>query len=244
MSDAKVLFEQQAERLAISILRDIDEYGEHCSFFITETLPGAGKTLVTYELADHLQRLGVSTLVVSADPKNHAIATRAEPDKANDVKPRRYVNPDELELSYLRTATPGLVEIMGNEVAIDQAIVGRGDEADWIGFGEYDKAERIDNIVRIKEILKELMERYDLVLVDGPALLLSAKAEALAGICYGTLLVVDSVHTQPKQLKRATSDDRACRPRGGRRGAQSCPDVQPRRLFPRFGQIDCAPRVE
>ena len=34
---------------------------------------------------------------------------------------------------------------------------------------------------------------------------MSANAEAISGICYGTLIVVDAVHTPAKQLKRALS---------------------------------------
>jgi hypothetical protein len=41
------------------------------------------------------------------------------------------------------------------------------------------------------------------VLIDGPAVLMSASAEAIAGICYGTMLVVGAERTPIKPLRRA-----------------------------------------
>ena len=52
-------------------------------------------------------------------------------------------------------------------------------------------------------VLQEINQRYALILLDGPAILTSANAEAIAGICYGTLIIVDSIHTPVKPLKRA-----------------------------------------
>ena len=201
--DARALFNQQAERLAVSVLRDLEAQGMKRSFFITEMLPGAGKTLITYELADNLQRLGVSTLALSADPKNEVTLSNLSKGDSDATAPTRDGD-DALELAFLTGVIPGLVEVMGKEVDLDQAIVRRGDnEADWLGFGDYAKADRTDNVLRFKEVLDELTKLYDLVLVDGPSILTSAKAEAIVGICYGTLIVVNSIQTNPKQLKRA-----------------------------------------
>lgn len=209
--DARILFDQQMERLAISIFRDINQSDAASSFFVTAILPGVGKTFVIYQLADHLQRLGINTLVLSCDPSNRSAALEAaarEIDYNNLTKRKQADKTDqnqklEPQLSSA-PASPGLMELMRDTAELDQVIIRRGSEdADWIGFGRYADAEELANIVRFRQVLDDIQKQYRLVLIDGPAILLSASAEAIAGICYGTLIIVDSIDTPVRQLKRA-----------------------------------------
>jgi succinoglycan biosynthesis transport protein ExoP len=203
-AETRLLFNQQMERLAIAVLRDIDAHGARCAFSITATLPGAGKSLVTYQLADYLQRLGVNTVVLSCDPVNRDVDPTAP---SNEVGWASSATDDDDQIADVRgPSVPGVVELLQNSARLEDAIIERGaDRADWIGFGDHAGATQIANVVRLKQLLRELGQRYDLTLVDGPAILMSANAEAISGICYGTLIVVDAVHTPAKQLKRAVS---------------------------------------
>jgi uncharacterized protein involved in exopolysaccharide biosynthesis/Mrp family chromosome partitioning ATPase len=197
--EARALFDQQMSRIAISLFRDISQFDQHHAFFVTAILEGAGKTFVTYQLGDHLQRLGIETVVLSCDPSNLSAAFEAA---ARTVE--LAAKGQEPKLETEETADPGLIEVMLHTAEVDQVLIRRGDDqADWIGFGDYSKAEELTNVVRLKQVLQEINERYTLILVDGPTILKSANAEAIASICYGTLIIVDSIDTPVKPLKRA-----------------------------------------
>lgn len=230
---AKALFDQQMERLAIAVFRDLERHDEHCCFFVTAILPGAGKTFVTYQLADHLQRIGIETLVLSCDPANQTAASESVSRKIDlgdqpplerrrqqkqaqakaKAREQEQAQAQEQKREPMLTppaTTPGLVELMRHTARLEQVIVQRGPEqADWIGFGRYADADadadEIGNVVRLKQVLEEMNQHYRLILIDGPAILRSATAEAIIGICYGTLIVVDAIDTPVKQLKRALS---------------------------------------
>lgn len=211
--NARVLFDQQMERLAISIFRDIDQREEATCFFVTAILPGAGKTFVIYQLADQLQRLGIETVVLSCDPSNRSASSEAaarEIDFAENKKrsksKKNHRNQQIEPTLNVEPAAQGLVDLMRNTADLDQVIIRRGpDQADWIGFGSYADADELKNVMRLEQVLDAIKTRYRLTLLDGPAILMSANAEAIAGICYGTLIIVDSIDTPVKQLKRALS---------------------------------------
>lgn len=211
--NARVLFDQQMERLAISIFRDIDQREEPACFFVTAILPGAGKTFVIYQVADQLQRLGIETVVLSCDPSNRSASSEAAARELdfNENKKRGKSKKDARKQQVEPTldAEPtakGLIDLMRNTADLDQVIIRRrSDQADWIGFGSYDNTDELTNVMRLEQVLGDIKTRYKLTLVDGPAILMSATAEAIAGICYGTLIIVDSIDTPVKQLKRALS---------------------------------------
>lgn len=213
--EAKVLFDQQMERLAIAVFRDLDRHGQACAFFVTAALPGAGRTFVARQLADQLQRLGIDTLVLSCDP-SHAPAISAVAPQDSDLaqqsslgQPRHVQEPtlSDLEPSTSeRPPRPGLSELVAGVAELEQAIMRRGpDRADWIEPGLAKNPEEIDNILRLQDILTQINKDYRLVLVDGPAILTSATAEAIAGICHGCLMIVPAIETPVKPLKRALS---------------------------------------
>ncbi len=215
----QALFEQQLERLAVALLRDLDVHGVGRSVLVTESLPGAGKTLVTHRLADELVRLGMSTLVVSCDPSNESADAEAEARRfdfgsGDNARPRQRLEPHlEQRLGpqrepYLETVPSaserGLVDVIAHRATLDEVIRrGAPGEADRIPFGAYADAGYVAKVLRLKEVLRELEGRYSLVLVDGPALIVSATTEAIVGICYATLVVVGAMNTPVKPLKRA-----------------------------------------
>jgi succinoglycan biosynthesis transport protein ExoP len=203
----RVLFEKQLERLGVALVRDLKAQGPGRSIFVAETLPGAGKTLVAHLLGDELTKLGLSTLVVSCDPENKSRIREcqawhipgekpAKPDQDQHGEQDFDVDPDEDDV--------GLIDLLTERLSIDEVIKSCGDmRADLIGFGSYEEASEAGNVVRLQAVIQELEQRYEVVLVDGPAMLQSATAEAIAGFCYGTLLVVKALDTPVKPLKRA-----------------------------------------
>lgn len=207
----QALFEQQLERLAVALLRELDVHGVGRSVLITESLPGAGKTLVTHRLGDELVRLGMSTLVLSCDPSNESARAEAEARRfdlrdSDEAPPEQRLEPRLEPRPKAVPAAPelGLVDLIAHRATLDEVIRrGAPDEADRIPFGAYADAGQVAKILRLKDVLGELEGRYDLVLVDGPALIVSATTEAIAGICHATLLVVGAIDTPVKPLKRA-----------------------------------------
>lgn len=202
----RILFDEQLGRLANAVLRDLRAREGGASFLVTEALPGSGKTLVVSALADRMQRLGVATLAVSCDATAPFALGMDEPGPGE----RSATAPGDAGASG-----PGLLDLLRREATLDGVLIPGGTgRADRIRLGAQagdrssdgaDAGWQILDAIRLREVVAELTARYGLVLIDGPAILPSALAETIAGICYGTLLVVAAQDTPVKRLKRAAA---------------------------------------
>jgi Mrp family chromosome partitioning ATPase len=113
-------------------------------------------------------------------------------------------NPLKPDSRYRRSGpTPGLVDVLYEECSLDQAITPpEGDRPERIAIGlTVDR--HLTSYKRLAAVLQQLRERYEVILLDAPPVLLSADTEFLAGVADATLLVVRSQQVRPGELKRA-----------------------------------------
>jgi polysaccharide biosynthesis transport protein len=178
---SQALFDDQLHRLAIALMREVREHGAGRSYLVTACVPGAGRSMVTSALADALASLGLATLALDCDADNGASDSREG------------------------APAPGLTALLARTSSIDEALhkAGAG-SASRLPFGDADAAQELNNAIRLRDTIEELCGAFDIVLVDGPPLLLSANAEVLASICHGVLIVVAAETTPAGQLRRAT----------------------------------------
>jgi Mrp family chromosome partitioning ATPase/capsular polysaccharide biosynthesis protein len=170
-------------RMALALERDWHTH-ETTGFVLTSVKPGAGTTTLTLELAHILSDLGVRTLALELnafkpDSRYSDGMTSAEGLSS-------FLIPDDFQPTspelLIRTATSELP---------DRLPVGMTSKRHLITHG------------KLRAILKQLNEHYDLILMDTPPLLLSADAELLGEIAGGVLLVIEASSTMPGELKRA-----------------------------------------
>ncbi|MGB5063937.1 MAG: hypothetical protein WBQ37_09265, partial [Candidatus Competibacter sp.] len=89
------------------------------------------------------------------------------------------------------------------EVTLDQVILpAEGDLPDRIPVG-LALQRHLPFYDRFSQALDPLLERYNIILLDTPPVLLSADAEYLARYADAVLLLVQARHTLPGELKRA-----------------------------------------
>ncbi len=146
---------------------------------VTSGGPGEGKSTVSANLAVSLAQAGRSVVLVDADLRRPAIH-------------RRFRLPNER----------GLADVLVGEVALADAIQEdpfSGVPVITSGPPTFLAAELISS-PRMAALLEDLKGRFDIVLVDTPALLAAADAAALATLADGVLLVVRCHRTRRQDL--------------------------------------------
>ncbi len=151
---------------------------------VTSARPGEGKTAVATSLAASVARGGRSVLVIDAnlrDPGTHLALG---------------MSPGTFGLS-------GLLKASGAE-NIDSAVQRSNLPGVWLmpaGAATDDGALLIEQ--KLPGILAQLRNKTDLIIIDGPALLISAEASIIASSVDGVAMVVDARKDKLKPLLRA-----------------------------------------
>lgn len=172
------VIEDQKRRLGLALAR---EHGsQHVgSILLTSVKPGAGVTTLAFDLALELAELGLSVLLLEANP------TKPDP---------RYAGPPETE---------GLIGVLGGYAELGRSIV-RSDGAlpDRLPIG-VPLEPHLHSIHRLRSLLDDLKKIYSIVLIDAPPVLLSADVEFMASVADMSLLVIGAKLVKPGELKRA-----------------------------------------
>ncbi len=146
---------------------------------VTSALPGEGKSTVTMNLAIAYAREGQRVLVVDADlrrPTQH----RAFPTTSNVLGLTSVLTEQAtLEAAVQATSLPGLTVLTSGPIPPDPG--------------------QLLDSQRLRDLLVQLREGWDLVLIDTPPSLIVSDAFSVAGLADGMLLVVSS-QTTSRQL--------------------------------------------
>ncbi len=154
--------------------------------------PGEGRTTVTLALARHLATCGLRPLVVDADFENPRIA----------------------ESLGIETYT-GWGQVLENGLPLGEALIAAIDERVTLmpwhpgAHLRHDAASEPARLALLGETFATLAGRYDLVVVDTPALASSSAVARLAGfgqqIGLDVVYLVHDVRTTPRELVSATA---------------------------------------
>jgi capsular exopolysaccharide synthesis family protein len=162
-----------------SALQFTTEHGTPKSLLITSSRAAEGKSSTTLALSQNFARLGHRVLLIDADLRKPAFVTGLD---NQDGLSKLLTNTDALSGHVLETEFENLSLLPCGPLPPNPA--------------------ELLSSQRLKSLIAEAMQQYDLVIVDGPPVLGLADAPLLSSVCRGTLLVVETGKTRT----RAASD--------------------------------------
>ncbi|MDG4554681.1 MAG: chain length determinant protein [Candidatus Competibacter sp.] len=174
----RLVWIDQMRRLTLALGQEKHEHDTR-RIALTAVRAGGGVTGLILDLARGFARDGLRVIAV----------------EANALKPdQRYMG---------GPLTPGLIDLLNGEATLDRVILpAEGDLPDRIPVG-LALQRHLPLYDRFSQALDPLLERYDIVLLDTPPVLLSADTEYLARYADAMLLLVQARHTLPGEMKRA-----------------------------------------
>jgi capsular exopolysaccharide synthesis family protein len=148
---------------------------------VTSALPGEGKTSVAGNLAVALSQVGIRVCLVDGDLRRPSVATY-----------------------FGLVAEVGLSTALAGRAGVDEILqpAGTGFSVVTSGLIPPNPAELLSSH-RYPALLRELSDRFDMVLVDAPPTLPAADAAVLAAAADGVLFVVHAGRTSRHQVERA-----------------------------------------
>ena len=158
-----------------SALQFTSETGTPKSLLITSSRAAEGKSSTTLALAQNFARLGNRVLLIDGDLRKPAFVTGLDTQEGLS---KLLTHSDPLGAHVLETEFENLSLLPCGPLPPNPA--------------------ELLASPRLKAILGEAMQQYDLVIVDGPPVLGLADAPLLASVCRGTLLVVESGKTRTR----------------------------------------------
>jgi capsular exopolysaccharide synthesis family protein len=165
-----------------SALQFTSETGTPKSLLITSSRAAEGKSSTTLALSQNFARLGHRVLLIDADLRKPAFVTGLD---SGEGLSKLLTNSDPLAAHVLDTEYENLSLLPCGPLPPNPA--------ELLASG------------RLKAVIAEAMQQYDLVIVDGPPVLGLADAPLLASVCRGTLLVVESGKTRTRAAQDAVS---------------------------------------
>jgi capsular exopolysaccharide synthesis family protein len=151
------------------------ETGAPKTLLITSTRAAEGKSSTTLALAQNFARLGNKVLLIDGDLRKPAFVTGSDPDEGLS---KLLTNSDPLGKHVMKTQFENLSLLPCGPLPPNPA--------------------ELLASSRLKTIVAEALNQYDMVIVDGPPVLGLADAPLLAGVCRATLLVVESGKTRTR----------------------------------------------
>jgi capsular exopolysaccharide synthesis family protein len=151
------------------------ETGAPKTLLITSTRAAEGKSSTTLALAQNFARLGNNVLLIDGDLRKPAFVTGSDPDEGLS---KLLTNSEPLAKHVLKTQFEKLSLLPCGPLPPNPA--------------------ELLASSRLKTIIAEALNQYDMVIVDGPPVLGLADAPLLAGVCRATLLVVESGKTRTR----------------------------------------------
>ncbi len=164
----------------LTSLRFATDRGAPRTLLVTSTRAGEGKSSTTLALATNFARLGNSVLLIDGDLR----------------KPM-----------FKGSTQRGLSILLTSDGNLSQHVSRTKVENLWLLTAAAVPPNPAELLAspRLKSILTEAMERFDIVLVDGPPVLGLADAPLLGAACQATLMVVESGKTRTRAALNAIS---------------------------------------
>lgn len=158
-----------------SALQFTTEHGIPKSLLITSSRAAEGKSSTTLALSQNFARLGHRVLLIDADLRKPAFVTGLD---NQDGLSKLLTNTDALAGHVLDTEFENLSLLPCGPLPPNPA--------------------ELLASQRLKSLIAEAMQQYDLVIVDGPPVLGLADAPLLSSVCRGTLLVIETGKTRTR----------------------------------------------
>jgi capsular exopolysaccharide synthesis family protein len=158
-----------------SALQFTTEHGTPKSLLITSSRAAEGKSSTTLALSQNFARLGNRVLLIDADLRKPAFVTGLD---SQDGLSKLLTNTDPLSAHVLETEFENLTLLPCGPLPPNPA--------------------ELLASQRLKSLIAEAMQQYDLVIVDGPPVLGLADAPLLSSVCRGTLLVIETGKTRTR----------------------------------------------
>ncbi len=159
------------------------------TFLFTGTAPESGATTIVEKLGRQLRNLNLTTLTLAATSVDGKVTYVTSSSSSTRTQPGSSPSPGTPSSHTLSSGNSGsgaagtlAVKVAANGTAPGTSIHGAA---------------------LVSQILDEVRDEYDVVLIDGSPLLISADTEYLARISDATVLVAQSGRTTRKQLRRA-----------------------------------------
>jgi capsular exopolysaccharide synthesis family protein len=162
----------------VTSLRFSTDRGAPKSLLVTSAKAGEGKSSTTLALAMSFARLGNSVLLIDGDLRKPVFSGSSEKG-----------------LSILLTTDGNLAEHTARTKLDNLCLM-------TAGAVPPNPAELLAS-PRLKSLIKEAMEQFDIVIVDGPPVLGLADAPLLSATCQSTLMVIESRKTRTKAALNA-----------------------------------------
>lgn len=172
----------EAMRQLRTNLQFVDITEEPTSIVVTSSLPWEGKSTTSCNLAVTLAQAGVKVLLVEADLRRPRLMT------------------------YLgMEGAVGLTSVLIHRADVDEAIQSWGDGLlDVLPSGQIPpNPSELLGSPAMRDLLKQLQDRYDIVLLDSPPLLPVTDAAVLSVLADGVLIVVRANRTRREHLAQA-----------------------------------------
>ncbi len=176
---------------------------------ISSAVPEEGKSAATANLATAFATAGKRVLAISADvhsPTLHLYFDRVEQAVAANVRSGGVATEE-------RPARSGVIEVLSGEVKLDDAVryvvlngtVAAGGELSLLANGTrfFDPATLYQSEA-MRELLVDARERYDVVVIDAPPLLVSGECAVIARQADALLLVAQVGKLSRDSARRAT----------------------------------------
>ncbi len=144
-------------------------HGYPRSLVVTSSRPGEGKSSTSLALAQNFARIGKSVLLIDADLRNPSFLSK---ETSGVGLSSLLVSLEGIDAHIMPTRIPGLSLLPSGPVPPNPAELLVGN--------------------RIRSIMAEAMERFDIVIVDAPPVLGLADAPILGSACEATILIVEA----------------------------------------------------
>ncbi|MBI4566719.1 MAG: hypothetical protein HY716_18740 [Planctomycetes bacterium] len=171
--------EDQVRRLALLLERE-RRLNQRTRVVFTSARSGGGTSQLVLDVARELGTLGVRALAV----------------EVNALKPdRRFAGPN---------GQHGLADALAGAAPMSSVVVPADDRfPDRVATGAAADRTNLAHCGNLDAQLRQVADRYDMILIDAPPLLLSADAEYLASWAGGVVLIVEAARTSLADVERA-----------------------------------------
>lgn len=156
------------------------DHGAPRTLLVSSTRAAEGKSSTTLALAQNFARLGRSVLLIDGDLRKPAFVTGSDGDEGLS---RLLTNSDPISAHVLKTNFENLSLVPCGPLPPNPA--------------------ELLASARLKTLIREAQNQYDMVIVDGPPVLGLADAPLLGAVCESTLMVIESGKTRTKAALEA-----------------------------------------